>query len=105
VNPRSSLRRPRQERRSVAAPTPGSDLGASAPQRATPGAPLLLYRCPPFEAWIGVHVCVALRTRGGPEDPRYPAAGRKVPAVCTACPGVLELRRRRLTPAPRRIAT
>jgi hypothetical protein len=77
---------------------------SAAPPTAGPDA-LLLHRCPPFEAWISVTACTMLRSRGTPEAPRYPAAGRKVPSVCTACVGVVELHRRGLTPAPRRVGT
>ena len=37
----------------------------------TPGAPLTLWRCPPFNAWISVSTCVALKrsVKVGPREP------------------------------------
>jgi hypothetical protein len=116
VNPRSPLRRPRQERRSVAPSTSGSDLARRAPQRATPGAPLLLYRCNAFGAWLTVSACAAIKLREPPpprgsrapenEGPVFAglrALGRRL-SPCAVCPGVVALRERRETPPPRRIA-
>ena len=112
MTPRGTLRRPGQERRSGAPPTPSPSPA--------PGAPLVLYHCPPFAAWISVNACVALKLREKPppgasrvpenvtaEGPVFAglrALGRRL-SPCLACPGVVALRERRKTPKPRRIET
>jgi hypothetical protein len=126
MTPRSALRRRAQERRSAApstsAPAPAPVSGA--PQRATSRAPLVLYFCKPFACWMTAASCAAMKRR----EPKLPPASSRLIAEpgaegegpvfkflraqgcpirlapCQGCPGVIELHRRGLTPAPRRFA-
>ena len=70
---------------------------------------LYLYRCPRFSAWLTVNACAALRTSDGPRGPEHRYAREQEQPrelhPCSGCPGVLELRARGETPAPRRLAT
>ena len=85
-----------------------------------PAPGLLVYRCNAFAAWLSVSTCTALKLREKPppgasrvpesvtpEGPVFAglrALGRRL-SPCVGCPGVVELRARRETPAPRRLAT
>jgi hypothetical protein len=83
------------------------------------GAPLLLYRCNAFAAWLTPTACAAIKrkAKARPREPRagddfsegpvfkaLRAYGRRL-SPCLTCPGVVKLHERAETPPPRRIAT